>query len=294
METTTFYETFRKAVQGKLPSYEVRLETITKNNGVNRPALVVRKQNSTIGVTTYIEFFEAQYEQGAALDELVEKYLDVYRDELFETTLSVDDLYFLNDKNTLLDMVFYRIINRGKNELLLENAPWSEVIEDSDIVMTYSILVSSDETGMGTITITNALMESLGLDFEDVKRHATQNTPRLLPYTFKNLGEVLGGIFDDETLLPLYVLSNESNHFGSSALAHPELIDQIADTLGCSIFILPSSIHELLILRDDGSFNATSLREMVECVNLSEVKDDELLSNECYYYDAINKILSVA
>jgi len=293
METTsTFYETFKNAIQGKLPSYEVKLETIIKNNGVKRYALVVRKQNSTIGVTTYIEFFEEQYEQGTPLNELVDRYLEVYRDELFETTLSVDDLSFLHDKNAILDMVFYRIINRSKNTLFLENAPWSEVIEGSDIVMTYSILVSRNENGMGTIAITNSLIEALDLDIEDIKKSAIENTPGLLPYTFKSMGNVLG--FDDSDELPFYVLSNKGNYFGSASLCYPDMLEQIADAFGGSYFILPSSVNELLLLKDDGFFNASTLREMVESVNLSFVDEGELLSNECYYYNAISKTLSVA
>jgi hypothetical protein len=82
----------------------------------------------------------------------------------------------------------------------------------------------------------------------------------------------------------MYVLTNYKGINGASCLLYPEILDQIGDKLNADFYILPSSIHELILIIDDGKMNPISLREMVCEVNQTQVAADEVLSDQVYYY----------
>ena len=85
--------------------------------------------------------------------------------------------------------------------------------------------------------------------------------------------------------VPVMVLSNRMGMFGAAVILYPGILQEIADGVGGNLYILPSSVHEVLILEDTGKENPMSLREMVEEVNATQVLPEEVLSGTVYYYD---------
>ena len=91
-----------------------------------------------------------------------------------------------------------------------------------------------------------------------------------------------------------YILTNPSKHFGAATLLYPGVLQQLSDNAQSNLFILPSSIHELLLMRDNGEVNAAELQAMVMEVNQETVDPEDLLSDEVYYYDGKAHTLSMA
>ena len=84
----------------------------------------------------------------------------------------------------------------------------------------------------------------------------------------------------------LLVLTNPSQYWGASLIINPDVLKRIYRILGVNFYILPSSIHEVMILADNGSFDAEKLSALIESINESEVGQQDVLSNEVFFYDA--------
>lgn len=297
MNRQTFNETMKTIISTELgAAYSVTLTTVPKINQT-LDALVIRKENSNFGVTLYLDnYFEKYFLCGGEIRDYADRILKNYSDAMMEASASTSDLDFLNDKNSILDRIFYRVINRDKNRELLQNAPHTAVIADSDLVLIYGILISETADGQASITITNHQMNLFDLSEDELIESAAKNTPRLFPVRFQPMNEVLSPLFDsDEELpeVPLWVLSNSRHQGGACAFCYENLLDEIGEKLLSSYYILPSSLHEVLILKDIEQ-PCAALKEMVQSINETQVSEEEFLSNTVLYYNYDNHSLSVA
>lgn len=84
--------------------------------------------------------------------------------------------------------------------------------------------------------------------------------------------------------MPLYVLTNAIRLNGASVLFYTDCLKSFADSVGRDIFVLPSSIHEVLLIPVDEDVSAWDMRQVVETVNHQIVSDEEILSNHVYRY----------
>ena len=92
----------------------------------------------------------------------------------------------------------------------------------------------------------------------------------------------------------MLVVTNSDKFFGATALFYPEMEKRIAEIVSGSYYVLPSSVHEMIVLPDDGKIEKRALAQMVRAVNASEVHPEEQLGNKVLYYDAAQERLTEA
>ena len=85
-----------------------------------------------------------------------------------------------------------------------------------------------------------------------------------------------------------------SMHFGAACMLYENIFTFISRDLSQDFFILPSSIHEVILLPDTGEFSADTLREMVTEINREHVMPFEVLSDNVYHYSGRDRSLEVA
>ena len=90
----------------------------------------------------------------------------------------------------------------------------------------------------------------------------------------------------------MYVLTNKEKLQGASTILYPDVLSTFADRKNANLWLLPSSIHEWIIICDDGNMNRETLSEMIQEVNGSQLAVDEILSDHPYYYNRTTKVLS--
>ena len=119
---------------------------------------------------------------------------------------------------------------------------------------------------------------------------------KLLPWEFMSMKQMIEGFdeADEEDFVPLYVLSNVKRCFGAAWMADEEVLRSIAGILQKDYYILPSSVHECLILPAQADTDRESLRDMVREINQSEVEPEEVLSDNVYYYSMKEGSLGIA
>ena len=94
----------------------------------------------------------------------------------------------------------------------------------------------------------------------------------------------IGQVLEPETV-PMYVLTNRQRLNGACCILYQDVLKQVAGRLGDSLYILPSSIHEVIAIPASASGNPKELSQLVQEINIAEVAPEEVLSDHAYYYD---------
>lgn len=84
----------------------------------------------------------------------------------------------------------------------------------------------------------------------------------------------------------LYVAGCSSDYCGASVILYDGFLKFIAERLGKNFYILPSSIHECIVVPKESKIEKEMLLDMVVEVNCFEVSRQDKLTDGVYYYDA--------
>jgi hypothetical protein len=149
-------------------------------------------------------------------------------------------------------------------------------------------------------------LDSYGITADQLHEDAMTIAPELRPEVIKTMSETLQEMMGDEAFMmmgmpiappenePLFVATVPDKVQGASVLAYQDFMEQAAERVGGDFYVLPSSIHEILLVRDDGSMNRADLEDMVRTVNATEVQPEDILTDSVYHYDSKDKIFELA
>ena len=257
-----------------------------KNNGIILNGLTVMGENCNISPTIYLnEFYEA-YENGImTLGGVVDEVMDTY--DRNKVNQSVDMNRFMKYE-LVKDKIIYKLVHAEKNSELLADVPHIRLY---DLAIVFQCLVAEEAIGNATVLIHNAHLKLWRIDEKELYKDAIANTPYLLPYEITAMQEIIRQLLElDEDLpieegrLPMYVLSNKTRIFGAACILYPNVLKDFANKLESDLYILPSSVHEVILLPASEVENANELEDMVCDINETQLKPEEVLSNSIYYY----------
>lgn len=291
------YQQFICAVKDQVAQHlgegmSLQIHTALKNNGKERVGLTVSDKRVNISPTIYLEEYFRQYNEGTSISDIAASVLDVYHEVKFEHTWPV---HTVKDFATMKSKIAYKLIHARKNEAFLQKTPHITYL---DFAIVFYILFEVDESGTATIPITTELMQLWGVSLEEIQQHAFYNAPTLLPASFKPMqiviNELTGTNYSEEDFTEnlMYVLTNNLRSFGASCLLYDGMLPHIGEELAENYYILPSSVHEMIIVPESNSPSRSYLKEMVKDVNRTQVDDEEFLSDCVYYYDRKTDSLS--
>lgn len=162
----------------------------------------------------------------------------------------------------------------GSREVL-ERAPHRII---GDICLTYHVMVMNARDDMNTCLVTYEMLGRFGISEETLHHDAVASAEKLLPLRLEPLSKMAGA--EGET--QIYVITNQYGLGGAAALFYPGTFEKIGKLLGDLFYVLPSSVHEVIVLRKDDTVRNEFLREMVRSINQSHVAEGERLSSEVY------------
>ena len=261
--------------------------------------------------TIYVENYYEMYQQGESLDDVMRYAADTIKRgyKNVPEIMKGEDIDF--DK--LKESVVVTLVNTAQNEDYLKKIPHREFL---DLSIMYRCVISIDKEGMGTTVVTNDMASRMGMSEEQLYEAAMKNTPKIFPASIKPMEEVLceivmGEAMDfgeemskEETIemlheakgendIAMYVMTNREKINGAAEILFPENLDKLSSKFDSDIYIIPSSVHEIIAISADGK-DANELQEMVNEVNMSELSLEERLSNEVYHYDRNKRELTIA
>lgn len=289
------FNEFTRVIQERISEYllqydieDVRLEPIMKNNGVVYTGLIICVRGENISPNIYLEYFYMLYERGEDIDEIL-KAIRIEYERAHERLHTKK--YQVMDKNTVRESLFLKLINYEKNKEILEGCPY---IPFYDLAITFRYLVKQDEEGIASAILHDREMEMWELTTDEVYRLARENTVRLFPMQLAKLNDMIP---IDMTEMPecpnMYVLTNKQQINGASCMLYQNVLEAFAEQVECGFYILPSSIHEVLLLPDCYGIKPDYLRETVSEINECAVADMDYLSDNVYYYDRTDKTVHV-
>lgn len=295
MNINEFAQKVCKAVGEELGAkYNVELKEVRKNNGVLLHGLLISSGEGNVVPTIYLEHFFRVYEEGMTFGEVIRRLLEVHGQDVPARSVDMD---FFRSYEKVRDRICYRLIGMAGNEELLKDIPFVEFL---DMAICFFYAYKGESLGEGSILIHNSHMEMWGCNVTDLMELAQQNTPELFPWQCCTMEEVLREVADknlhDELLakeVSMNVLSNRQRMSGAVCLIYQGVMEQLAEEYQSDLYILPSSIHEVILLADSGKEHPRDLKSMIVQVNRTQVAPEEVLSDSLYRYDRGKKRVEI-
>ena len=196
-----------------------------------------------------------------------------------------------DDYESVKSRLYVTVLNRDSNQNYLKDAVHKD-LPDTDITAVVRVLCENrKEIGTASFLVKENMLEMWGISEEAVYEQALKNTESLFKPDMFNIMTILSGRDEEEAknrvLSPYeqYVLTNDDKMNGATVMLYPNLLREIGEATGSNFFILPSSIHELILVKDNGEMSAEELQRMVMEINRTQLDPEEVLSDEVYCYD---------
>lgn len=273
--------------------YDIQGDLFLKNNDTKRHGIVIRRIGKTVAPTIYIDhFYEDYIKKKCTIEEIAFQIQQILCgfDEKEESCLS-----FSADFEDCRPNIIYRLISLEKNHEYLSVIPHIPFL---NLAILFVVVHELSEEGLESICITRQLQDKWNVSTKELYQIAAANTPRLLPPSISTMAHAIETFFGEETrellenekpIPHIYIVSNQYGINGATSLLYENLIQDLADEKQQNFYILPSSIHEILLIPDVTPGALSHLSGMVKEINENHVKEDEILSDQAYYYDRFQK-----
>lgn len=298
----TFREALEKAVRESGDALTVKPCSIAKLNYGEREAytLVPKGTASSTGTLFYLEDCYLQHLQGYSIEEILSRGLEKERDfmDAKREFLTRPDTFAWEK---IKDKVFVITYGYEKNQKLLDQFPH---IRRKDFAATYHILLEQGEDSYSHIAITNSIAVKLGIGVAELHETAVQNSMRWMPDTLESISDVFQTLQPDENQraeelegflesppFPLDVLTNTKRNLGASVIFYPGVLERIGEKYPKGYYLLPSSIHELMVIPKMQGSSWRTCEEIVREVNQTTVSPSDFLSDHVHAYDPSRKRL---
>ena len=302
------YETFKEIVKKELPSYfpEVKDLKIEENAvykvNEKKDSLTISgtgiskagENNSYLAPTVY---FDDMYENYKSCDSI-----EVVLEDLAERLTRVKENHpDFNAAESIMNKgnVYFQLINTEANKEMLADMPHREYLDMSII---YRSLMYRTEDGISSVRIDNDVMKRMDLTEEELYDLAYKNTETLFPVEVNSMFEMMASKMPPEIaeiIFPepdnideaMYVITNNNGINGAAAMLYTEPLDILSERFGADLYILPSSVHEVIAVSAEVS-DLEYLSETVRYANTNEVKAADYLSDNVYRYNRQEKKLT--
>ncbi len=294
-----FIENLKEKLYEQGTQVTVSINTVTKLNEAY-DAIMIMPEGSNIGVNIPINGFYEALDNGKTYEEVVDKAVEVINSGISQRPDI--DINTLSDYSFMKEKLAMEVVSAETNKEMLETVPHKEI---EDMAVVYRFVLTSDDDGRASILVTNQLLQSMGVTPEQLHADALENAPHIKPAEIKGMSEIMAEMMglEQAEMMGIYPIAPEDEQIfvatvpdkihGAGVLAYQDFMDQAAERAGGDFFILPSSIHEILIVPDNGKMGLKELEAMVKEVNATQVAPADKLTDSVYHYDSKAKIFEL-
>lgn len=292
MDYKEFVNSMKEDLQEAFPGASITEAHVEKLQGQSYDGITVTPENGRMGVSLdlmpYFDLVEGGADYADVLDHITGK-LETEMSQMPEVRSER-----LSDYSAMKENLVMQIVGQAGNEEMLSNVPHKEM---EDMAVVYRFDMGESHMGSMSVLITNSMMENYGITAEQLHQDALEAAPQNRPPVIKGMGEVLaemmGGPVPDTSDF-LYVATTPDKVQGAAVIAYPGFMEDAAQKLGGDFAVLPSSVHEVLLVPDDGKTDMSAFKQMVSQINSSEVLPEDRLTDNAYHYDSVNKVFETA
>ena len=278
-----------------LEGISMKLTTIDSPDGQTE-RLMVSVGEAKMSMAFRLQEIYQSVENGEDIDHAVYKMVNTIESSMDVIKNKEDEVKSLiSDYDKVKDQTYLRMI--PGDSPILKDTP-HRMIEDMALVVNIHIDGLSDENGRSCVVVSRPLMQMYGIDEKQLFADAEKNSLANEPIVFTPLGDMIKNLIKAENLptpeeagIITYIASNRSGFQGAAVAGYPDFCKQAAEAIGGSFYMLPSSVHEFILIKDDGTPKAKDLNAMIRNVNETVLEPRDILASQCYHYDAKTKVL---
>jgi len=317
-------EKITKVFNEGVGGYNVSVNHIMKNNGIQLDGLLIHKEGQKIAPNIYLNGYYTKYRNGASMDSIINDILELYYNSSECEFVGQFDLDF--EYENIKDSIVYKVINFKQNIEMLKTIPYIKIL---DLAIIFQCNVNTSDEALASIRINNRHCKSWGITTSELLCIAASNTPRLFPCVIRRIEDVMkdlitkGGldllegmsdfnisnmVMDDDSYyytdsnvdadvldeminrvslsnaFDMYVFTNAYGINGASVMMYNGVLERFAKRLDKDLIVIPSSIHEIIVIPKCKDWDADGLRDMVREINSTQVPIEDILSNSIYTY----------
>lgn len=275
-------------------SAEVTIKKIEKNNESYSIGLIIEEAPKRVLPVIHIDEFVKDVEQGnITLDDAVKQILQIYVDIKRIRNIDHD---FCPSKEYILKRVEYRLVNKELNKNRLKEILSKDFL---DLAILYSVIVDKTENETSSFLIRNEMLKALEISLEELDKAARKNTEKS-GFKIMRMTEIVEGltgmkseVLEEDYLMPMYVLTNKNNMNGANVMIYSKLFNDLSDQYGSNLYVLPSSIHEVIVIPAISNIDPEEMKTMVEDINRTVVAEEEILSGNIYKWSKETSEMSI-
>ena len=292
----TIMDLVSKEVEDRgLEGISMKLTTVESPDGMT-DRLMVSVDDSKMSMAFRLKEIYQSVEDGEDIDHAVYKMVNTIEDNIsFVKEKEQDVKSFISDYEKVKDNTYLRLI--PGDSPILKSTP-HRMIEDMALVVNVHLDSFSDEHGKSCVVVTKPLMEMYGVDEAQLFADAEKNSLANEPIVFKPLLDMVKDLISKDEIpnpedvgIVTYIATNQSGFQGAAVAGYPDFCEKAAEAIGGSFYMLPSSVHEFILIKDDGTPKAKDLNRMIKNVNETVLEPRDVLAAQCYHYDAKAKVL---
>ncbi len=259
---------------------KVFIQSVPKNNGIKLDGLVIIQDEMNIAPTIYLNYYYQKYQEGMDFSEICREILENYKTN--KPSIPID-IHFFTDFEKIKSRIVYRLINFRQNLELLDDVPYVRFL---DLALVFYCLLPAYEEQNASIQIRMSHLDLWKTSLRELIRLSEQNTPRLLEWEIQDMASVVeeNAHLPSEDCYPMLILSNKSHLNGAGCILYKDLLKNLSRKLDMDFFILPSSVHEVILLPTKTKDAMGELSAMVKEINAAEIAREDILSDHAYYY----------
>lgn len=294
MEYREFIEEVRWQLQNRMgKEVRIKVQRVQKNNGICLDGIAIWKEGENVSPTVYLDQFYESFQNGECIENIAGQIVEVYQKYRIQEPI---DPKFYCDFANVKDHIVCKVINYKKNRELLERIPYVRYL---DLAIVFYCTVQDEQIGQGTIMVHNEHLKFWNVTAAEIADLARRNTIKQFPHELFSMMELIEeGMKDEEKkmlaqeiadqgeeAMPMYVLTNREKNLGATCVVYDSILEDVGESLGEDYYVLPSSIHECIIVPKREEIDPIELKAIVRDVNDTQVQPEEVLSDEIYQYE---------
>lgn len=270
-------ERIMQAYKEYAKNIELEEVEVEKNNRQILSGMRVGTKNGSLGIVIYWNDLERLVGENAAVDKYVSCIDEMVKRHLVMSAFS-EDIY---DWKKMKSRVRKKVVNYKLNSERLKNVVYREYMDLAEVL--YVTLMMPG--GQGSCEVQKLFLGYWEVSEEELFRCAEENMESE-QYEIRNLTDVLGENFVDQEEIntPMLLATNKEMTYGAALMTNPELLKNLLKERDGNYFVMPSSLHEI-ILYPDKEASVEELQKLVREVNWMSVSKTDFLSDNVYHFN---------
>ncbi len=283
-------ETLTMLLSEDYPGISVETVNVDKLQNSSYRGLSIKEAGTDVAMTMDMMPVFEEIQEGRSKELVLGSFAREVRKRMEE--MPNFDVGVIRNYDVMKENLSIQMVSIQGNEKMLSDVPHKVM---ADLAAVYRIQVGRDTSFL----VTNDMIRSYGITEARLMVDAEKYAPQHAPLSIRSMAEVMAEMMPPGMELPdqepkMFVATVQEQAYGSGVLVYPQFMEMAEDRLEGDFFVLPSSVHELLLVPDNGEMKWRELEEMVKTVNATTVDPKEQLSDHVYHYDCQDKVFELA